>query len=176
VGEYTGSERERLNVRSVNRRTRWITVRSAAPVYSLPDERDFTPGPEGLGDGDPPVERGDAIPRETAACMRTITEMRSASEYQAKTLSIAETVAVEGAWLVTKEWAGARGITLPGGLGTSVRPTMQRTKPARAMMLRADLSVGRTRLVPLGRDSSQFSSPSNCSSGFRAGTRTTRSR
>jgi len=63
------------------------------------------------------LSRAGVIPREVAACMRTITEMRNAAEYEARTLSTAETVAVEGAWLVIREWARARGVTLPGGVG-----------------------------------------------------------
>lgn len=49
--------------------------------------------------------------------MRTITEMRNAAEYQAKTLSQAETVVVEGAWLVIVEWRSTLDLTSPTGLG-----------------------------------------------------------
>lgn len=49
------------------------------------------------------------IPRQVAMCMRTITEMRNVAEYESKNLSAADTLAVEGAWLVIREWADGRG-------------------------------------------------------------------
>lgn len=60
------------------------------------------------------LSRASLIPREVAACMRTITEMRNVAEYEAKTLSSAESAVVEASWLVIKEWALARGI-VPSG-------------------------------------------------------------
>jgi hypothetical protein len=57
------------------------------------------------------LERTGIIPREIAAMMRTITEMRSAAEYQDKILSAAESSAVSAAWSAVQEWANNRGIT-----------------------------------------------------------------
>jgi len=50
------------------------------------------------------LQRSGVIPRETAALMRTITEMRNAAEYQDKTLSAAETRVVWAAWEALQEW------------------------------------------------------------------------
>jgi hypothetical protein len=55
------------------------------------------------------------IPRDVAACMRTITEIRNAAEYEAN-ISRARTSAVEAALQVIREWADASGIALPDGL------------------------------------------------------------
>jgi hypothetical protein len=49
------------------------------------------------------------IPRPIAACMKTVTEMRNASEYDAKQLSAAESAAVRAAWAAVKEWAANHG-------------------------------------------------------------------
>lgn len=49
------------------------------------------------------------IPREVAALMRTITEMRNTAEYEGKVLSTAESAAVSGAWAAVREWALTRG-------------------------------------------------------------------
>jgi hypothetical protein len=56
------------------------------------------------------LQRSGVIPREIAAMMRTVTEMRNAVEYQDKTLSPAEGSAVRAAWSVIQEWADDRGI------------------------------------------------------------------
>jgi hypothetical protein len=53
------------------------------------------------------------IPRQVAACMRVITEMRNAVEYQAKTLSRAEAAAVKAVWAVIRDWAIDAGLNLP---------------------------------------------------------------
>ena len=53
------------------------------------------------------------IPRQVAACMRVITEMRNVVEYQAKTLSSAEAAAVEASWVVIRDWATDTGLSLP---------------------------------------------------------------
>jgi hypothetical protein len=52
------------------------------------------------------------IPREVAALMRTITEMRNSTEYEAKVLSLAESQAVSGAWQAINEWASRSRITV----------------------------------------------------------------
>ena len=51
-----------------------------------------------------------AIPREIAALMRAVTEMRNAAEYDAKRLSKVESLAVRNAWLAITEWAAARSL------------------------------------------------------------------
>jgi hypothetical protein len=56
------------------------------------------------------LQRSGTIPREIGAMMRTITEMRNATEYQAKTLSAAENSAVKAAWVALQEWARGRGL------------------------------------------------------------------
>jgi hypothetical protein len=44
--------------------------------------------------------------------MRTITEMRNTTEYEAKVLSQAESLAVSGAWQAIQEWAARAGVKL----------------------------------------------------------------
>jgi hypothetical protein len=56
------------------------------------------------------LQRSGVIPRETAALMRTITEMRNAAEYQDKTLSAAESRVVCAAWEALQEWAAERSL------------------------------------------------------------------
>jgi hypothetical protein len=74
------------------------------------DQQADRPAGEGVAARIGRLSRLAVIPREVAACMRTITEMRNVAEYEAKTLSNAETAAVEASWLVIREWALARGI------------------------------------------------------------------
>lgn len=50
------------------------------------------------------LSRAGAIPREVAAFMRSITEMRNVAEYQGKELSSAENRAIAAAWGVIEEW------------------------------------------------------------------------
>lgn len=57
------------------------------------------------------LQRGCEIPRETAAMMRIITEMRNAAEYQDKVLSVAESKMVLAAWDALMEWAESRGLS-----------------------------------------------------------------
>lgn len=52
------------------------------------------------------------IPREVAAFMKIITEMRNAAEYNAKELTAAESEAVSAAWRAIVEWAKSRGLIL----------------------------------------------------------------
>jgi hypothetical protein len=61
------------------------------------------------------LQRSGVIPRETAALMRTITEMRNAAEYQDKILSLAETRGVWAAWEALQEWAAERGLNSLSG-------------------------------------------------------------
>ncbi|MGH9904142.1 MAG: hypothetical protein ACRD8U_01005 [Pyrinomonadaceae bacterium] len=56
------------------------------------------------------LQRSEIIPRETAAMMRTITEMRNAAEYQDKTPSPAQSKAALATWEALQEWAAARGL------------------------------------------------------------------
>jgi hypothetical protein len=58
------------------------------------------------------LARDGKIPREVAALMRTITEMRNTTEYEAKVLSQAESLAVSGAWQAIQEWAARAGVKL----------------------------------------------------------------
>jgi hypothetical protein len=58
------------------------------------------------------LAREGKIPREVAALMRTITEMRNTMEYEAKVLSQAESQAVSGAWQAIHEWAARTGINV----------------------------------------------------------------
>jgi hypothetical protein len=59
------------------------------------------------------LSRIGAIPRPIAACMRTVTEMRNAAEYDGRDLSPAESSAVLGAWSAINEWATIYGFPLP---------------------------------------------------------------
>jgi hypothetical protein len=58
------------------------------------------------------LSREGVIPREVAAMMRTVVEMRNATEYESKTLSSSEVAAVRAAWTVVQEWARDRGFQL----------------------------------------------------------------
>ena len=58
------------------------------------------------------LARQGKIPREVAALMRTITEMRNTTEYEAKVLSEAESQAVAGAWQAIQEWVVRAGVKL----------------------------------------------------------------
>jgi hypothetical protein len=61
------------------------------------------------------LQRRGVIPRERAALLRTITEMRNAAEYQDKTLSAAESRVVWAAWEALQEWAAERGLNCLSG-------------------------------------------------------------
>lgn len=76
---------------------------------------DQPPTREGLAPRIERLTKAKVIPREVAACMRTITALRNAAENEAK-ISQARTFAVEGALRVIQEWAGAAGVALPNGL------------------------------------------------------------
>jgi len=59
------------------------------------------------------MSRSNLIPRNVATCMHIIREMRSVAEYNAKTISPAETLAIEGALGVIREWAQEQKLALP---------------------------------------------------------------
>ena len=50
-------------------------------------------------------QTGGPVPREVAALMRTITEMRNSAEYESKVLSASECAVVRHAWQAIQEWA-----------------------------------------------------------------------
>jgi hypothetical protein len=49
--------------------------------------------------------RENRVPRDIAAFMRTVTEVRNRTEYDGKLLTVAESAAVRAAWQVVTEWA-----------------------------------------------------------------------
>ena len=61
------------------------------------------------------LQRNGVIPRETAALMRTITEMRNAPNIKTKTLSAAESRVVWAVWEALQEWAAERGLNCLSG-------------------------------------------------------------
>lgn len=67
----------------------------------------------GIGGHIARLSREGKIPRDVAACMRSVTEARNMVVYQRKTLTTAQCVAVNAAWEVVKEWAAAQGIKIP---------------------------------------------------------------
>ncbi|MDQ2976120.1 MAG: hypothetical protein M3R69_12010 [Acidobacteriota bacterium] len=85
-------------------RRKLIRLLDALDRGSEPPERG------GLADRISRLQRAGIIPREIVAMMRTITEMRNATEYQSKSLSTAESSAVKAAWTAIQEWAQGRGI------------------------------------------------------------------
>jgi hypothetical protein len=58
------------------------------------------------------VSHSGRIPREIAACMRLVTEMRNATEYEGKRLSHSESAAVRNSWNAIIEWAEANGLAI----------------------------------------------------------------
>lgn len=56
------------------------------------------------------LKRDGRIPRETAALMIALAELRNASEHQGKKPSPAEGAAARNAWLAICEWANSQGI------------------------------------------------------------------
>jgi hypothetical protein len=55
------------------------------------------------------LSRRNYLPREVAAMMRALTEMRNVTEYEAKVLSEKEVVATRANWEVVQEWAKKEG-------------------------------------------------------------------
>jgi len=68
------------------------------------------PQGEGLAGRIARLSKAGRIPRHIAACMRTVSESRNVTEYEAAELSVAESAAVEASWGAVKEWAGKRGL------------------------------------------------------------------
>jgi hypothetical protein len=58
------------------------------------------------------LSRDGRIPREIAAVMRTVTEMRNAAEYDSKTLTPTESALLEAAWKTLQEWAENLNLTI----------------------------------------------------------------
>jgi hypothetical protein len=63
------------------------------------------PSADGISSRIGALSRAGVIPREIAALMKALTEMRNAAEYNSKALSRFESLAVQNAWLAVKEWA-----------------------------------------------------------------------
>ncbi|MDE3165954.1 MAG: hypothetical protein KGN36_09120 [Acidobacteriota bacterium] len=76
-------------------------------------EKDGHAGDESVAARINHLSRTEVIPRTVAACMRTVTEMRNATEYGGRDLSPAETKAVIGAWEAISEWVMTCGLSLP---------------------------------------------------------------
>lgn len=62
---------------------------------------------EGLAGRIGNLSRSGRIPREIAALMRAVTEMRNAAEYDSKVLTRSESLAVRNAWAAVSEWAAS---------------------------------------------------------------------
>lgn len=60
---------------------------------------------EGLAGRIGRLSRAGLIPRDVAAFMRTVTEMRNRTEYEEKVLTPTESEAVSAAWRAVAEWA-----------------------------------------------------------------------
>ncbi len=56
------------------------------------------------------LSRATRIPREIAALMKVVAEMRNASEYQAKRPSRSESIAIRNSWQAVVEWVSSIGI------------------------------------------------------------------
>lgn len=56
------------------------------------------------------LSRAGRIPRETAALMKVVAEMRNVSEYEAKRPSRSESAAIRSSWAAVLEWASSAGI------------------------------------------------------------------
>jgi hypothetical protein len=65
---------------------------------------------EGLAGRIGSLSRAGTIPREIAALMKAVTEMRNAAEYDAKVLTKNESLAIRNAWLALGEWARSRSL------------------------------------------------------------------
>lgn len=64
---------------------------------------------EGLAKRIQRLSYGRLIPREVAAMMRVVTEMRNMTEYEFKVLSASESAVVISAWAAIRHWADTRG-------------------------------------------------------------------
>ncbi len=108
VQALSSARQESGNAISASQLADWR--RQLIRLLDVLDQTDKAPEREGLVERISRLQRGGTIPREIVAMMRTITEMRNATEYQSKTLSTAESSAVKAAWFAIQEWAEARGI------------------------------------------------------------------
>jgi methylphosphotriester-DNA--protein-cysteine methyltransferase len=84
--------------------------REIVKLLSALEQGRARPHDEGVGAWITRLFRAGAIPREIAAVMRTITEMRNAAEYQSKVLSRAESALVAAAHATIQEWADTKGL------------------------------------------------------------------
>lgn len=82
-------------------------------ILRLLDALDHHPQVEdGLAGRISRLSRSGRIPRETAALMKAVTEMRNVSEYEAKRPSKSESAAIRNAWASVVEWASSIGIDI----------------------------------------------------------------
>ena len=70
------------------------------------------PAGESLGGRIGRLSRGGIVPREVAAIMRAITEMRNVTEYEARQLSVKQGAVARSSWEAVKEWARAKGLEM----------------------------------------------------------------
>ena len=82
--------------------------RSLLRLLNVVEQR--TSSSEGLVGRITRLSRTGTIPREIAALMRVVAEMRNASEYQAKQLSASESLALRSSWNAITEWAAKTNI------------------------------------------------------------------
>ena len=78
-------------------------------VLDAADQGGTRPAGEGVARRIRRLSHAGVIPRQVAALMTTITEMRNAAEYEAKVLSASETAAVLSTWQAIVEWAETSG-------------------------------------------------------------------
>jgi hypothetical protein len=81
-------------------------------LLSALDQSGTRPDNEGVAGRINRLSRNNVIPREIAAMMRTVTELRNAAEYDSKVLSPAESGAVAAAYAAIQEWAEGKGLPL----------------------------------------------------------------
>jgi hypothetical protein len=84
--------------------------RSLVQLLDVLDRTGQQPGREGVVERMMRLQRDGIIPREIIATMRTLTEMRNATEYQSKILSLTESTLVVAAWAAIREWAIGVGV------------------------------------------------------------------
>jgi hypothetical protein len=70
------------------------------------------PPDETLGGRISRLSRAGIVPREVAAIMRAITEMRNVTEYESKQLSVAQGAVARSSWEAVREWAGTKGVKM----------------------------------------------------------------
>lgn len=86
--------------------------RSLLKLLDFLDQKGRRPPRENVADRIMRLQRESLIPRHIASVMRTITEMRNAATYEAKTLSANESALVLAAWATIQEWASDQGCTV----------------------------------------------------------------